>query len=42
MCKWLDTATHDKIPAYSDHYVGVGGLVLNPHDEILMIQEVRS
>jgi hypothetical protein len=42
MCLWLDKSTHDKIPSYSDHYVGVGGAVVNERDEILMIQEVRS
>jgi hypothetical protein len=37
MCLWLDQSTHDKIPAYSDHYVGVGGAIINDKDEILMI-----
>ena len=42
MCKWLDITTDDRLPAYADHYVGVGGIVLNDKEEILMIQENRS
>jgi 8-oxo-dGTP diphosphatase len=42
MCKWLDATTHDKMPAYADHYVGVGGVVINNKDEILLIQERRQ
>ena len=42
LCRWLDRSTHDKIPAYADHYVGVGGAVINQKGEILLIQEVRS
>eukprot|EP00347_Sterkiella_histriomuscorum_P002762 403366900 len=42
MCLWLDKKTPCKIPAYSDHYVGVGGAIINDKNEILMIQEVRS
>lgn len=42
MCLWLDAATKDKIPSYSDHYVGVGGVVINEKDEVLLIQEQRS
>lgn len=38
----MDSTTHNKIPAYSDHYCGVGGAVINEKDEILLIQEVRS
>jgi len=37
MCLWLDMTTHDKIPAYSDHYLGVGGAIINDKNEILMI-----
>lgn len=42
MCLWMDSTTHDKIPAYADHYVGVGGAVINHKDEILLIQEHRQ
>lgn len=37
MCLWLDGTTHDKIPAYADHYIGVGGMVINHREEILLI-----
>lgn len=42
MCLWLDESTPSKIPDYSHHYVGVGGVLLNSRNEILMIQEIRS
>lgn len=30
MCLWLDPSSPvSKIPAYADHYVGVGGVVIN-------------
>lgn len=41
MCLWLDPTTHDKIPAYADHYCGVGGVIINDKEEILLIQERR-
>ena len=31
MCKWMDEKVPDRMPAYGDHYVGVGGLVINQH-----------
>lgn len=37
MCLWMDPSTHDKIPTYADHQVGVGGVVINQRDEILLI-----
>ena len=42
MCKWTDTKMPDRLPAYGDHYVGVGGMVLNSKNEILLIQERRA
>ena len=42
MCLWMDESTHDKIPAYADHYVGVGGVAINQKNEILLIQERRQ
>ena len=42
MCLWMDESTHDKIPAYADHYIGVGGAVINDKDEILLIKEHRQ
>ena len=41
MCLWLDPSTPSRIPAYPDHYVGVGGVVLNSKGELLLIQERR-
>ena len=41
MCLWMDASTHDKIPAYADHYIGVGGAIINSKNEILLIQENR-
>ncbi len=42
MCLWLDPKVADRIPAYADHYVGVGGVVINHKDELLLIQERRQ
>ena len=42
MCLWMDASTHDKIPAYADHYIGVGGAIINSKNEILLIQENRQ
>ena len=32
----------DRLPAYADHFVGVGGIMVNDNEEVLMIQENRS
>jgi mutator protein MutT len=32
----------DRLPAFADHYVGVGGIMVNDKEEVLMIQERRS
>ena len=37
MCLWLDPSTPTRIPNYSHHYLGVGGVVLNSRNELLMI-----
>jgi hypothetical protein len=42
MCKWLDKTVADRLPAFADHYVGVGGIVINSKEEVLMIQERRA
>jgi hypothetical protein len=42
MARWLDKSTEDRLPAYANHYVGVGGIVINDSQEILLIQERRS
>lgn len=39
---WMDPSTANRIPAFADHYVGVGGVVVNDKDEVLLIQEVKS
>jgi len=42
MCKWMDTTTADRLPAYANHFVGVGGMVINDNMEILLIRERRA
>jgi ADP-ribose pyrophosphatase YjhB (NUDIX family) len=42
MCKWTDPKVADRLPAYGDHFCGVGGLVINDKQEILLIQERRA
>merc|ERR1712086_111840 len=42
MCLWVDEAMADRLPAYADHFVGVGGIMVNDNNEVLMIQERRS
>jgi len=40
MCLWMDDTSSNRLPDFADHYVGVGGMVINEDkDEILMIQE---
>ena len=29
------------MPAYANHYCGVGGIVINSKDEVLLIEEIR-
>jgi 8-oxo-dGTP pyrophosphatase MutT (NUDIX family) len=42
LSKWLPDTT-DKFPPYASHYAGVGGVVINPvNEEILVIQEKSS
>jgi len=42
MCIWLDSTTYNRIPAFAAHYVGVGGVVINDKDEVLLIQEIKQ
>jgi mutator protein MutT len=42
MCHWMDESMPNRLPAYADHFVGVGGLVINERREVLMIQEKRA
>jgi ADP-ribose pyrophosphatase YjhB (NUDIX family) len=40
---WLPEHELNKLPHYTTHFVGVGGVVINPEtDEILVIQEKTS
>ena len=39
MCIWMDESMPDRLPAYADHFVGVGGLIINERREVLLIQE---
>lgn len=42
MIKWLDKKVPCRMPPYANHYVGVGGAVINEKNEILLIKENRS
>ena len=42
MCLWTDEKVADRLPAYPDHFVGVGGIMVNDKEEVLLIQERRS
>jgi len=37
MCLWLDEAVADRLPAFADHFIGVGGIMVNDKLEVLMI-----
>ena len=37
MCKWTDESVADRLPAFADHYVGVGGIMVNDKNEVLLI-----
>ncbi len=40
MNKWLKDGTPSKLPCYSSHNLGVGGIVLNhDHSKVLVIKE---
>ena len=41
MCKWMDQTMADRLPAYANHYVGVGAVVVNENEEVLLTQEKR-
>eukprot|EP00743_Colponemidia_sp_Colp-15_P007470 GILK01008074.1.p1 GENE.GILK01008074.1~~GILK01008074.1.p1 ORF type:complete len:274 (-),score=46.43 GILK01008074.1:241-1062(-) len=41
MTQWLAVEAN-KMPNYSSHYVGVGGVVINDRNEILLVQEVYA
>lgn len=42
LVKWLPEDQSNQIPPYAHHMVGVGGMVINENDEILVVQENYS
>ena len=42
MCLWTDETVANRLPDYADHFVGVGGIMINDKEEILLIQERRA
>ena len=42
MCIWTDEKVANRLPDYGDHFVGVGGIMINDKEEILLIQERRA
>ena len=39
MLLWLDDNTECKVPPFATHHCGVGGIVLNKSNEILLVKE---
>lgn len=39
---WLDASTTNKIPEFATHHVGVGALVVNSNNAILLVRELRN
>lgn len=39
MTQWLPTDEPNKLPGYMTNYVGVGGLVINDKNEVLVVKE---
>jgi len=42
MILWMDKKVPCRMPPFAHHYVGVGGIVINDKNEILLIKENRS
>jgi len=40
MITWLSTDPNH-LPAYASHYVGVGGMVINPENETILVMQER-
>ena len=38
LTKWLEKSKPSMLPPYSTHYIGVGGLVMNSLDEVLVVK----
>ena len=41
MILWLDPKVPNRMPSYANHYVGVGGIVINKARQIMLIKERR-
>ena len=39
MTTWIHDSEPNHLPQYAGHYIGVGGFVVNEHDELLVVQE---
>jgi len=39
---WLNEETECKIPSFATHQIGVGAIVINSRDEILVVRELRN
>ena len=39
MTAWIHDSEPNHLPHYAGHYIGVGGFVVNEHDELLVVQE---
>ncbi len=39
---WLDSTCESRLPRFANHQVGVGGMVINSHNEVLAIQELTG
>jgi hypothetical protein len=39
MLLWLDDNTECKVPPFATHHCGVGGVVINNNNEILLVKE---
>ncbi|XP_071850118.1 uncharacterized protein [Apostichopus japonicus] len=42
MTRWLPQTEPNMLPSFANHYIGVGGLVINSKNQILVIQELYS
>jgi hypothetical protein len=42
MILWLDSKVPNRMPSYANHYVGVGGIVINKAKQIMLIKERRT
>ena len=40
--KWLVDGEESRLPNYTTHYVGTGGLIINDQEEILLVEDLGS